>query len=56
MAERFWKRKDIYRENGRCAYADICDKYNNDCKPEDCELWEAFYDSETQADEILSET
>ena len=55
MAE-FWKRKDLYRENGKCAYANICNDYKEECKPEECEIWDAFFDGETQADEALNDS
>ena len=51
----FWKRDDLYRHNGKCAYADVCDEYKEDCNPEECRLWEAFFDGEVQADDALSE-
>ena len=54
--EWFWKRRDLYRENGRCVYADICSQSNKECDPEKCEMWEKYFDSECQADEILSDS
>lgn len=56
MTESFWKRKDLYRENGKCVYAEICDDYKENCNPEECKIWECFFDGETQADEVLSDT
>ncbi len=50
-----WKRNDIYRHDGRCVYAGLCKEYRDGCDPEECRIWEAFYDGEVQADEILSE-
>jgi hypothetical protein len=51
----FWKRDDVYRHEGECAYAGLCKEYKDGCDPEKCDTWEAFYDGESQADEILSE-
>ena len=51
----FWKRDDLYRQDGKCAYAELCERYHEGCEPEACTLWEAFFDGEAQADESLSE-
>ena len=53
--EWFWKRDDLYRQDGQCVYAEQCSEKSENCVPEKCELWEAFFDGEAQADEILSE-
>ena len=49
----FWKREDLYRWNGRCCYAGECDEYSESCEPEECEIWDMYYDGEVQMDEIL---
>lgn len=52
---RFWEREDLYRKDGRCVYAVLCEHYEEGCDPEDCYLWDAFFDGECQGDEVLSE-
>lgn len=49
----FYEREDLYRENGKCCYSELCGECHKD--PESCEKWETLFDSECQADEILSE-
>ena len=56
MAKWFWEREDLYRENGKCVYAEMCNDFNENCNPEECKLWECFFDGETQADDVLSDT
>ena len=51
----FWKREDLYRIDGKCVYAGLCSENSEDCNPEECSLWEAFFDGEVQADDSLSE-
>lgn len=51
----FWQREDLYREDGKCCYADLCGKHECQEDPEECESWQAFFEGECQADEILEE-
>ena len=51
----FWQREDLYRWNGRCCYSGFCDEYNDQCNPEQCLLWDAFFDGEVSADEAMEE-
>jgi hypothetical protein len=46
----FWKREDLYTENGECCYKELCGECDKD--PKTCETWDALYDAECQADEI----
>lgn len=55
MNEPYWKRDDLYRIDGKCAYADLCSECKEGCNPEECELWDAFFDGEVHADDALSE-
>lgn len=52
---KFWQREDLYREDGKCCYADLCGKHECEEEPEKCEAWQAFFEGECQADEILEE-
>ena len=54
----FWKRDDLYHIGDQCCYAAVCriaDGGRCDRDPEACEIWDAMYDGECQADEALSE-
>ena len=54
----FWERDDLYRIGEQCCYVTFCREANGkrcDRDPEECEIWDAMYDGECQADEILSE-
>ena len=54
MAEWYWKRKDIYRDdNGKCVYADECGECTEKCDPEHCDTFDHFFDEEVLADDIL---
>ena len=56
MDKWFWEREDLYLKNGKCVYAEICNDFNENCNPKECKLWECFFDGETQADDVLSDT
>ena len=49
----FWKRKNLYRENGKCCYIDLCGKEDCELNPEECPIWDAAYDGECQGDDTL---
>lgn len=54
----FWERDNLYRIGDQCCYATVCRKASNgkcDQDPETCKTWDAMYDGECQADEVLSE-
>ena len=59
MYEPFWKRKNLYYEDGKCCYINFCEKLNInlDCKkkPEECNIWETLYDTEVQCDDLYFE-
>lgn len=51
----FWQRDDLYRWNGKCCYYKMCDGYNGQCNPEECEQWDHYFDGECLAEESHSE-
>ena len=53
----YWNRDDIYRIGSQCCYVTVCGKADGKaCErdPEKCEIWDALFDGECLADEVLS--